>query len=201
MVLTWWCFPLLGKQGTRWRMGQNLKLQAFVGEVEGEGAWASDSMTEGEKQRNLTKQGPMGGLHACVLSRYSRVQLFVTPWTVAHQAPLSMGFSRQEYWSGLPCPSPGDLPDPGIEPMSLMSPALADGFFTTSATWEAPISGLNCLLMRLLSRGKKLHPVPGLTSGLGSGYPGRVLIMLQGSPGILCEVGGWGGRERWFRWE
>ena len=55
----------------------------------------------------------------------SRVRLFVTPWTIAHQAPLSMGFSRQEYWSGLPFPSPGDLPDPGIE---LRSPTLqADG--------------------------------------------------------------------------
>ena len=63
--------------------------------------------------------------------------LFVTPWTIGHQAPLSMGFSRQEYWSGLPCPSPGDLPDPGIEPTSLVSPALAGGFFITSATWEA----------------------------------------------------------------
>ena len=50
---------------------------------------------------------------------------------------MSMGFSRQECWSGLPFPSPGDLPDPGIEPMSLMSPALGVGFFTTSATWEA----------------------------------------------------------------
>ena len=49
-----------------------------------------------------------------------------------------MGFSRQEYWSGLPCPPPGDVPNPGIEPVSLMSPALAGGFFTTSATWEAP---------------------------------------------------------------
>ena len=48
----------------------------------------------------------------------SRVQLLVTPWTVAHQAPPSMEFCRQEYWSGLPCPSPGDLPDPGIEPRS-----------------------------------------------------------------------------------
>ena len=48
----------------------------------------------------------------------SRVRLFATPWTVAYQAPLSMGFSRQEYWSGLPFPSPGDLPDPGIEPWS-----------------------------------------------------------------------------------
>ena len=49
-----------------------------------------------------------------------------------------MGFPRQEYWSGLSFPSPGDLPDPGIEPVSLMSPALAGGFFTTSTTWEAP---------------------------------------------------------------
>ena len=56
------------------------------------------------------------------------------PWTVAHEAPLSMGFSRQEYWSGLPCPPPGDLPDPGTERVSLMSPALAGRFFTTSAT-------------------------------------------------------------------
>ena len=64
-----------------------------------------------------------------VLSRFSHVQLFVTLWTVAHWAPLSMGFSRQEYWSGLPCPPPGDLPDPEIEPTSLTSPALAGGFF------------------------------------------------------------------------
>ena len=52
-------------------------------------------------------------------------------------APLSMGFSRQEYYSGLPGPPPGDLPNPGIQPASLMSPALADVFFTTSSTWEA----------------------------------------------------------------
>ena len=76
-------------------------------------------------------------LHACVLSHFSRVQLFATTWTVAHQAPLSMGFSRPESWHGLPFPSPGGLPDPGIGPMSLMSPALAGRFFTTSATWEA----------------------------------------------------------------
>ena len=61
----------------------------------------------------------------------SRVRLFVTPWTVAQASP-SMGFSRLEYWSGLPFPSPGDLPDPGIEPESLASPALAGGFFTTA---------------------------------------------------------------------
>ena len=58
----------------------------------------------------------------------------VTQWTVAHQAPLSMGFSRQEYWGGLPCPPPGDLPDPGIKPTSLSSPALAGRFFTTNTT-------------------------------------------------------------------
>ena len=61
----------------------------------------------------------------------------MTPWTVAHQAPLSMEFSRQEYWRGLPFPTLGDLLDPGITPMSLTSLALAGGFFTTSATWEA----------------------------------------------------------------
>ena len=74
----------------------------------------------------------------CVLTRFSRVWLFVIPWTVDHQAPLSMGFSRQEYWSGLPYPPQGDLPNPGIEPASLMSPTLADRFFTTRAIWEAP---------------------------------------------------------------
>ena len=68
-----------------------------------------------------------------VLSCFSRVPLFATPWTVARQAPLSMGFSRQEYRSGLPCPPPEELPDPGSL-MSLMSPALVGGFFTTSAT-------------------------------------------------------------------
>ena len=74
-----------------------------------------------------------------VLSHFSHVQLFVTLWTVAHQTPLSMGFSRQEYWSGLLCPPLGDLPDPGIEPLPLKSHASAGRFFTTSATWEAPV--------------------------------------------------------------
>ena len=72
----------------------------------------------------------------CMLSHFSCVRLSATLWTVAHQAPLSMRFSRQEYWSGLPCLPPGDLPDPGIEIMSLIFPALEGGFFTTSATWE-----------------------------------------------------------------
>ena len=59
-----------------------------------------------------------------------------TLWTLAHQAPLSMGFSRQEFWSGLLCPPPGDLPDPGIDPASSVAPTLTGGFFITSATWE-----------------------------------------------------------------
>ena len=62
---------------------------------------------------------------------FSHVQLFVTLWTVAHQAPLSMGFPRQEYWSGWPFPPPGDLPNPGVEPTSPVSPVLAGRFFTT----------------------------------------------------------------------
>ena len=81
---------------------------------------------------------PQAHARACMLSHFSRVQLFVTPWTIAHQAPLSVGFSRQEYLSGLPFPSPGDLPNPGMEPTSPASPALADGSFTDSTTWEVP---------------------------------------------------------------
>ena len=87
----------------------------------------------------------MSSLHASQLSAqqyfnaknmcaqlFSIFQLFVTPWTVAHQAPLSMEFSQQEYWSGLPFPSVGDLLDPGIKPTSLDSPPLAGRFFTTA---------------------------------------------------------------------
>ena len=69
-----------------------------------------------------------------VLSRFSRVHLIATLWAVAHQPSLSMGFFRKEYWSGWPCPPPGDLPDPGIEPVSL---TLAGGLFTISTIWEA----------------------------------------------------------------
>ena len=74
-----------------------------------------------------------------VLSHFSRVWCSVTPWTMATQAPPSMGFPKQEYWNELSFPSPGDLPNPGIEPESLLSPALAGGFLTTSITWEAHI--------------------------------------------------------------
>ena len=72
----------------------------------------------------------------CMPNHFSCVQFFETPWTVALQVPLSMGLSPQEHWSGLPFPPPGDLPNPGIEPWSLMSPALPSEFFT-SASWKA----------------------------------------------------------------
>ena len=77
-------------------------------------------------------------LCCAVLSHFSHVQLFATLWTVASQAPQSMGFSREESWSELPCPPPGDLPNSGIEPESLTSIYTSSGFFTTSATWEVP---------------------------------------------------------------
>ena len=72
-----------------------------------------------------------------MLSRFSCVCLFATLWTVACQAPLSWDSPGKSIGVGWPCPPPGDLPDPGIEPLSLTSPALAGGSFTTSATWEA----------------------------------------------------------------
>ena len=77
-----------------------------------------------------------GCMHACC--HFSHVLLLATSWTIARQAPLSMGFSGEEYWSGLPFPPLGDLPDPGIKPTS---PALASGFFSTSAVWETPNRG------------------------------------------------------------
>ena len=78
-------------------------------------------------------------MSVCMLSHFSRVWLSVTLWTTAHQAPLSMRLSRQEYWSGLPRPSPGDLPDPGIKPAPLMSPTLSGRFLNHCATREAQI--------------------------------------------------------------
>ena len=73
----------------------------------------------------------------CVLSLFNLVLFIATPWTIARQACLSVGFSRQKYWSGFPFPSPGDLSGSGIEPKCLTSPASAAGFFTTSTPWEA----------------------------------------------------------------
>ena len=91
-----------------------------------------------------------------MLSRFSPVQLFVTLLTVAHQAPLSMGFLRQKYWSGLPCPPPGDLLNLGIELTTFTSPALAGGFFTTITTFSKPKTQLITLYTRL-------HPFSTIT--------------------------------------
>ena len=99
----------------------------------------------------------------CVLSCSSCVQLFVTLWTVACQAPLSMGFSRQEYWSGLPRPPPGDLPNPGTEPVSLTSPTLAGGFFITAAAAAAAKSLQSCpTLCDPIDGSPPGSPIPGI---------------------------------------
>ena len=91
-------------------------------------------LVQGNKKQSLQKyHNPK----ICIPAHLpSCVQLFAAPWTVAHQAPLPMEFSRQEYWNGVAFPPPMDLPNSGIKPMSLASPTLAGGFFTTSASWE-----------------------------------------------------------------
>ena len=111
--------------------------------------------------------------HMYMLSHFSHFQLGGTLWTVACQAPLSMWFSKQEYWSGLPCPLPRDLPIPGIEPMSLPSPASVGRVFTTSAIWEATkLTYLNITLGKLIN----LNPQESST-----GIP----LILWGIPLIL----------------
>ena len=94
------------------------------------------SMTTTDSTQGMVSAQPrlakLGFWSLCVCYVISCVQHFATPRTVAHHTPLSMGFSRQEYWSGWPCPPPGDLPNPGIESTPCMSPALADRLFTTS---------------------------------------------------------------------
>ena len=112
---------------------------------------------------------------ACVLSCFSRVQLCVTPWTVVPQAPLSMGFSRQEYWSGLPCPSPEDLPNPGMESASLMSPAWQAGSLplappgsqgptSVKSAMQGPVL-LVCSLLRCRHTPRKPPLLPSLSFG------------------------------------
>ena len=106
-----------------------------------------------------------------------------TLWTAAHQDPLSMLFSRQEYWSGLPCSPPGNLPNPGIEPTSLMSPALAGRFFTTSITWEAHVCPKPAHLFLGSARPFILHLVRVMREGLcgllsSGGRPGQEFWLL-----------------------
>ena len=109
-----------------------------------------------------------------------RVRLFVTPQTVAYQAPLPVEFSRQGYWSGLPLSTTRDLPSPGIEPVPLMPPALACGFFTTSATWEAPLNVCAQLLKSCLTLCDAMACSPPGSSVCGDS-PGK-------STGVVCHV-------------
>ena len=112
------------------------------------------------------------GSGACVRTcsyRFSHVLLFATPWTVAHSL-LSMGFSRQEYWSGLPCPPPGDLPNSGIKSKSFTSPVLAGGFSTTRTTWEA-----------LGSRDWVQIPIYWVILGESGTIPGVSFLICQGN--------------------
>ena len=109
-----------------------------------------------------------------MLSRFSRVQLCATVWTVAHQAPCPWGFSRQEQWRGLPCPPSGDLPNPGIEPTSLMFLGLAGGFFTSRATWKVHMQGEHHVKMKaeikvMLLQFKELRRGPEYTRNWGRG--------------------------------
>ena len=106
--------------------------------------------------------------HAGMLSC---VQPFATPWTVAHQAPLSTGFSRQEYFREFPFPSPKDLPDPGVKPLSLVSPAPAGRLFTTSATWDFEVTQLESQQHHFLciEESLSLAEFPSVWHGLGLG--------------------------------
>ena len=103
-----------------------------------------------------------------------------TLWTVTWQALLCMGFSRQESWSGLPCPPPGDLPNPEIEPTSLTSPSLAGGFFTSSATWEA-LSNCRTLYYTYLFTTIPLNNVPIILLNLSRDFPCGVLAKTSSS--------------------
>ena len=96
-----------------------------------------------EKVQSLKENSTILELTAYGLSHFSCTQLCLTPWSIALQGPLSMGLSRQEHWNGLPFSSPGDLPDPGIKPTSLMSPALAGRFFTINATVDLKLTSLH----------------------------------------------------------
>ena len=107
-----------------------------------------------------------------MLSHFSSVQLFVTPWTVAHQAPLSMEFSTQDYWSGLPLPPAGDLPDAGIKPVSTVSDVLAGGFLTAIHLGSPKLGAQSCPTlcepMNYSLPGSSVHGnFPGKNTGVG----------------------------------
>ena len=117
-----------------------------------------------------------------VLNHFSGVRLFATQWTVSRQAPLSMGFFRQKYWSGLPCP-PSPRSSQTTDPNSLRSPALAGGFFTTSATWET----LYCII-KYMCKKKKKRKSRSFVYGSHGLWPARLLCPWD-SPGKNTGVG------------
>ena len=130
----------------------------------------------------------------CMLSCFCHVQLFETLWTIAHQAPLFIRFSRQEYWSEFPFLPSGDLPNPGKEPESLRSPVLEHRFFPTSATWEAPC------IYKGFSRGSdskesaciagELGSIPELGRSPGGGHGNPLQCSCLENPhGVMSMVG------------
>ena len=123
-------YPWLGK--IPWRR-KWLSIPVFLsGECHGQKNLAGYT-PRGQKKSDITEQLTL--LYLAVKCLFAENQIVSHLWTIVCHTPLSMGFSKQEQWSRLPCPPPGNLPDPGIEPVSLMSPALSGELFTTSTTW------------------------------------------------------------------
>ena len=130
----------------------------------------------------------------CTLRCSSHVQLFGPHWSAGHQASLSMGFSRQENWSMLPCPPPGDLPDSGIESASLMSPALIGRFLTTSTTWrESEVTQsfpTFCDPMDCSLPGFSIHGIfQAKNTGVGCHFLLQGIFPTQGLNPVSCVVG------------
>ena len=138
-VCLYTCSQEAAKPSTRalaWRNPSYLAQGSFCLRLHGFSlqVWGPEQRKTRER---VVRQGSPGPC-ACMLSHFSHIQLFVIPWTVAHQAPLSMGILQARILEWVAIPSSRDLPNPGFKPVSLMSPALAGEFFTTSATWEVP---------------------------------------------------------------
>ena len=145
----------------------------------------------------------------------SHAWLFETPWTAPRQAPLSMEFARQEYWSGLPIPSPGDLPDPGIKPVSLVSPALAGRFFTPEPPGKPNSNIRRCWKPLLTDHGslsslidifqcRLWHPQPAARDRdhrLANSSPQSILATHMPSPvtALSSRGQGWAASQRWAR--
>ena len=134
----------------------------------------------------------------------SHDQLLPTPWTVAYKVPLCMGFSRQEYWSRLPCLPLGDLPDPGMEPESSVSPALAGMFVTTSAAWETKNAG--CLPKRWLIHVQSLNRVWLFVTPMDCSPPGSSVHRFfqaripEWVAMLYSSWATWEAPKCWFRW-